>query len=35
MMAIYVGTNNRGKEKRDFELISNLVAADYVDTDAF
>lgn len=29
MMAIYVGTNNRGKEKRDFELISNLVAADY------
>ena len=28
MMAIYVGQNERGKEKRDFELISNLVAAD-------
>ncbi len=29
MMAIYVGVNNKGKEKRDFELVSNLVAADY------
>ena len=29
MMAIYVGTNEKGKEKRDFELISNLVAADF------
>ena len=28
MMAIYIGQNERGKEKRDFELISNLVAAD-------
>lgn len=29
MMAIYAGVNNKGKEKRDFELVSNLVAADY------
>lgn len=27
MMAIYIGRNEKGKEKRDFELISNLVAA--------
>ena len=29
MMAIYAGVNNKGKEKRDFELVSNLIAADY------
>ena len=27
MMAIYIGLNEKGKEKRDFELISNLAAA--------
>lgn len=29
MMAIYVGKDNKGKEKRAFELVSNLVAAKY------
>ena len=29
MMAIYVGHDKKGKEKRDFELINNLTAANY------
>ena len=29
MMAIYSGKDNKGKEKRAFELVSNIVAANY------
>ena len=29
MMAIYVGHDKKGKEKREFELINNLTAANY------
>lgn len=29
MMAIYVGHDKRGKEKREFELVNNLTAANY------
>lgn len=29
MMAIYVGQDSKGREKRAFELVSNLVAANY------
>ncbi len=29
LMAIYVGKDNKGKEKRDFEIVSNLVAANF------
>lgn len=29
MMAIYSGKDNKGKEKRVFELVSNIVAANY------
>ena len=29
MMAIYVGKNDKGKEKREFELVNNLTAANF------
>ena len=29
MMAIYVGHDNKGKEKREFELINNITAANF------
>jgi CRISPR-associated endonuclease Csn1 len=29
MMAIYVGKTDKGKEKREFELVNNLMAADF------
>lgn len=29
MMAIYVGHDKKGKEKREFEIVSNLVAANF------
>ena len=29
MMAIYVGKNSKGKEKREFELVNNLTAANF------
>lgn len=29
MMGIYIGKNKSGKEKREFELINNLMAADF------
>lgn len=32
LMAIYIGTDKKGKEKRDFELIANLQAAAYYKT---
>lgn len=32
MLAIYIGMDKRGKEKRDFELVSNLQASQYFRT---
>ena len=32
LMAIYIGRDKRGKEKRDFELVTNLDAAKYYKT---
>ena len=29
MMAIYVGQDKRGKEKREFELVNNIIAANF------
>ena len=29
MMAIYVGQDNKGKEKREFELVNNITAANF------
>ncbi len=29
LMAIYVGTNAKGKEKREFEIVSNMTAANF------
>lgn len=29
MMAIYIGIDNRGKEKREFELVNNITAAGF------
>ncbi len=32
VIAVYIGTNEKGKEKRDFELVNNLQAAQYFRT---